>query len=82
MKRFLLLGMVFLGAAFASAHAEQIYDNEGHLIAYQYPDGSIDRYTYDSSWRMVSFTGRDGKEVKYSYKSDGTMEVVTVPKAN
>ena len=81
MKRMLLVA-VFLCAGFISARAQQIYDTEGHLIAYQYPDGSRDRYTYDSFWRMTAFTSRDGTETQYSYKPDGTMETVTVQKAN
>lgn len=56
-----------------------IYDEQGHLIAYQYSDGKRDVYSYDASWRIVSFAGRDGKLTRYVYKEDGTVQEVHAP---
>lgn len=78
MKRLLLVA-VLLCSGFSPARAQQIYDPEGHLIAYLYPDGKRDTYAYDSSWRLVQFTSRDGAVTQYRYGADGTMEVVTAP---
>lgn len=76
MKRILLIA-VLLGACFSQARAQQIYGAERHLIAYQYPDGTRDLYSYDSSWRLVKFTSRDGKATEYRYMTDGTKEIVS-----
>lgn len=77
MKR-IVLAAVFLCAGFCQVHAQQIYDAEGHLIAYQYPDGKKDLYTYDSAWHLVKFESRDGAVTQYRYAADGTMEAVPV----
>jgi YD repeat-containing protein len=78
MKKLLLLAVLLVGAGFFSqARAQQIYDTEGHLIAYQYPDGKRDLYTYDSSWRLVKFTSRDGAVTQYRYDDAGGMQVVS-----
>ncbi len=80
MKRLLLIA-VLLSAGLPKMQAQQIYDAEGHLIAYQYPDAKKDRYTYDSAWRLIKFEGRDGAVTQYRYATDGTMEVVSAPQS-
>jgi hypothetical protein len=78
MKKILLLA-VLIGAGLSQARAQQIYDAEGHLVAYQYPDGRRDLYTYDASWHLVKFESRDGALTQYRYAADGTMDVVSAP---
>jgi YD repeat-containing protein len=78
--RSVLLAAVLLSGCLASVRAQQIYDTAGHLIAYKYADGTMDRYVYDSSWRLIRFVSRTGVETNYAYNSDGTMQTVTAPK--
>lgn len=79
MKKLLLVAAIF-GAGFGQVRAQQIYDAEGHLIAYQYPDGKLDHYTYDSAWHLVKFESHDGAVTQYRYASDGTVEEMPVSK--
>ena len=46
---------------------QNIYDDEGKLIKFKYPDGKIELIDYDSSGRLVKFTGRAGKKVNIEY---------------
>ena len=80
MRQFIVAGMLVFGSfveAGVSQQGKTVFDRFGHLIAYAYPDGTRDLYTYDSSWRMVSFTGHDHRKTRYYYKPDGTMVTVT-----
>jgi YD repeat-containing protein len=52
-----------------------VYDPQGHLVAYVYPDGQKETYAYDDQWRMISFRDRNGKFTAYSYARDGSMTV-------
>lgn len=56
-----------------------VFDKDGHYIAYNYVDGSHDRYTYDLSWRMITFEARDGTVTMYSYNPDGSVRTAVVP---
>ncbi len=50
-----------------------VYDKEGHLLQYVYPDQSQDLYAYDSAWRITEFQSRTGEVTKYAYRADGSM---------
>jgi len=77
MKRLVFL-LLFLWAvssfSFAGAPTTgPVYDKEGHLLRYVYPDQSQDLYAYDRAWRITEFQSRTGEVTKYAYRADGSM---------
>ena len=40
------------------------------MIAYIYPDGKKDKYSYDRQWRMLTFRDRAGKLSTFHYDTE------------
>jgi YD repeat-containing protein len=53
-----------------SAATGPVFDPQGRLIAYVYPDGKTETCSYDAQWRMITFRDRNGKFTAFHYPSD------------
>jgi YD repeat-containing protein len=80
MKKLILLGIIFsatvYGQTSGSGSDGPVFDRDGRLVCYQYPDGKTESYAYDSQWRMKSFKSREEKVMTFIYASDGSMQTV------